>query len=249
MIWSFLLICGGMTMMTTPGVEAQEPPDTITDTMIITIRGNLAQVEIAQAEIFVVPMRIGDTGNLVARAFDEAGDPIDATYFWEVSDPTKMLLTVTSDSTATITALRKTERDSQGNPIPIVITLKAVQTTEVAIGAWRSADGKFLGWNDNITLPCAAHSDGQLAWKALAESDDPRITDDLRAESGAWCSAQLCAYALRGNRLVLASDIPPTCPALWEPVEGSTRPMSDRVIPFYALASTARIMQSGSDNH
>lgn len=227
-VWALF---GMMMTIGTTTLEAQPvtPRDTIVDTMVITIRGNLASVEIAMVDVFVIPMRVGQQGNLVARAVDEIGDPVDADFFWTVSDTTKLRLEVTSDSTATITALQKTEWDG------VTITLRAVERTRVAIAAWRTADGAFLGWDDEIRLDCHAYSDGQLAYQR------PRIEDpELRAEAAEWCSAQLCAYALRGDRMVFQSDPPPTCPLLFDPVAEPVRPLSDRIVPFYALAANVR---------
>lgn len=204
----------------TPPIQAQE----ISDTMRIMIRGDLARSEIVRAEVFVHDLKIGQQGVLVARAYDSDGDPVDANFFWESMAPDTLAIEVTSDSTATVTAIHKA-------PAGVIVKLTATEKTRVVVAAWRSADGKFLGF-DQFTLRCAALPDGTLSYTVIEEPE-------LRAEAAAWCSAKLCAYAVKEERMVLQSALPPECPLLFGSGNPG-RPLSSRVVPFAALSANLR---------
>lgn len=224
-MWNLRRLCFALGIIwmsgaMTPRVQAQE----IADTMRITIRGDLARTEIVRAEVFVQDLRIGQQGVLVAQAYDSDGDPVEADFFWESMAPDTLAIEVTSDSTATVTALHKA-------PAGVIVKLTATEKTRVVIAAWRSADGKFLGI-DQFTLQCAALPDGTLSYTVIEEPE-------LRAEAAGWCSAQLCAYAVKEERMVLQSALPPECPLLFG-AGNPGRPLSSRVVPFAALQASLR---------
>lgn len=216
-----VVMLGFVAMLTSPGsspLQAQE----ISDTLRITVRGNLARVEIAMAEVIVSPMKVGQQGVLIARAYDDDGDPMVADFFWESSDPTLVSIAVTSDSTAVITALKKTTEE-------VSIILRATEKLEIYVAAWRSADGMFLGINE-FTLDCAAYPDGTLA----------HLSPTYPADAPRWCEAQLCAYGIRGDQLVVQSALPPVCPILYQPPGKSDYTMPERIVSFTALARLFR---------
>jgi len=217
------LVAAGM-LMGTEEAAGETPEDTIQNTLAVTVRGDLAAVEMVLAEVSVPELRIGQSATIIARAVDSDGDPVPADFFWEIDQPENVALEVTSDSTAVVTGLHKTTG-------PVIITLTAVDPVEVRIAGFRAADGELLGI-DEIDLACAAGSDGGPAHLTASP--------ETREEVESWCSADLCAYAIRGGRMVLQSAPPPSCPLLWPAVEEPARPLSERIRPFAVLAQALR---------
>lgn len=196
----------------------------VTDSMLVEVRGPLADVEIATVEIAIEgPVPVGYQFIVLARAFDSDSARIDAAYFWSSTHPEYVSVRALSDSTAVVTALRKT-RDPEGAPLvgtdgepirPYVI-LRATERGEIRI-AGMGPQGEFLGL-DGFTLQCSMDAEGRCL--------DPGP------------HGYACAYYVRDDRLVLQSDLPPRCPILFPPDPSSPRKLQERVVPFQVLAAS-----------
>lgn len=97
----------------------------VTDTLTITIEGELAFAEI----IYDGTARVGDTIQFVGAAYDVDGDAVTATFSWAVSDTTKM----TIDPATGVAVVR-----AKGT---VSVYLMAEAVDRFVLGAFRPEDG------------------------------------------------------------------------------------------------------------
>lgn len=204
--WAGLALLALLCLSTAPA-QGQA----VTDSLRVTIRGDLAAAEIGVvSEVNLNNMKIGQSAVLVAGAVDSDGDPVEAEFFWESLSPDTLQLTVLNDSTAQVTALHKA-------PGGVTVRLTATQPVEIQLAGFRG--GEFDAWG-TTTQYCD--------------------TDQAGVVTGNCTENYFCAYAVRGATLVFQSDLPPRCPVLFQVPPESSYPMSDRIRPFYALAANLR---------
>jgi hypothetical protein len=136
-ILTFLLsaILGALLALPS-AVSGQE----ITDTVFLTIQGNLTDVTIVRD--FIETPAVGDTVIFSAVAVDEEGDPIAADFTWLSGDTTALQLIQQPDGTAIGIALRKAT---------VWVAVRAEPITEVLLASFR--DGE-LNWSglDSLVL-------------------------------------------------------------------------------------------------
>jgi hypothetical protein len=169
----------------------------VTDTVRITIEGDLAEVVIQLNDTTIA---IGDTIYFSALAFDSEGDPVSAQLTWAAQDTTVLDL---DPITGVGVALRK----ASGG---IWVVVRAEKIGEVLIASFRDGDLKWLSETVGDTIFC-----GQDV-----------IPPDGRCPDNPLPTLQLCAYLVDSKYNLLAEDPgPPICPIVFFEAPGPANSM------------------------
>lgn len=118
----------------------------VTDTVRVTVEGDLAAVGITS---FEATFRIGDTVQFVAEAYDSEGDPVTAVFTWASEDPAVVSI---DPNTGLAVGLTK------GTNVAIWVRAEAVG--EMRLASFRPPDS--LNWSGFDTLTIQRDSAGEI---------------------------------------------------------------------------------------
>ena len=196
------------------GLGGQE----VTDTLQITIEGDLAGVAF---QSFEVELRIGDTVTYVAQAVDSEGDPVTSgvVYTYASSDTT---LLVIDAITGFATALRKGNME--------VIVRAEYGGLETWTASFRDGDLNWTG-HDKVPLHLWEPSLGDSTWYAAED----RWVYDQTPVPNPDPTLQFCLYIVDARGYLVGQSVPPpTCP-----LAIAERPTSP-AYPMFASISRVR---------
>jgi hypothetical protein len=114
---------------------------TVTDTVMVTVEGDLAGVGITT---FEQTFRIGDTVQFVAEAYDSEGDPVSAVFTWASADTTAVRIDAATGLAVGV---------GKGSNVAIWVRAEAVQ--EMRLASFRPPDS--LNWTGQDTIPIGAN--------------------------------------------------------------------------------------------
>jgi len=181
----------------------------VTDTIVIDVTGSPTTALITAS--YMTPVHINDSIIFRVDVQDEMGNPLDA-----------IVTFITPDSTALQLSAPNNPQPGRYEALGVALKLQQLLVwavvdpiDEVRIASFRDNN---LNWTGFDTIPCNPDLDNP------GQCLQP------------YSSLQYCAYAIRGNNLVVESPGPPACPTIWLPATDFTIAVQDT--DLFRLAGT-----------